>query len=158
VVQVDGLLLLHLMNEDWGHLGITSPLTVRRIDVAMQEYRLRFERKQVRRHAAPCALEENSGADFLLRSKEEVSHDCGGINMCFTVLHVFRRFPTRACIFKRTAIGIFPFISPLSVRGAQQAGDVDEENEGSDISGSDTPSELFDDDDMYDDDDVRKSQ
>ena len=47
ITQVDGLLLLHLMNEDWGHLGITSPLTVRRIDVAMQEYRLRFERKQV---------------------------------------------------------------------------------------------------------------
>eukprot|EP00752_Nemacystus_decipiens_P007166 g6417.t1 len=76
--KVDGLLLLHLMNEDWGHLGITSPLTVRRIDVAMQEYRLRFERKQ--------------------------------------------------------------------------AGDVEEE-EGSDVSGSDTPSELLDDDDMYDDDD-----
>lgn len=37
------------MNEDWGHLGIHSPLTVRRIDVAMQEYRIRFERKQVRR-------------------------------------------------------------------------------------------------------------
>ena len=35
-----------------------------------------------------------------------------------------------------------------------QAGDVDEE-EGSDVSGSDTPSELLDDDDMYDDDDVR---
>lgn len=45
--QVDGLLLLHLMNEDWGHLGIKSPLTVRRIDVAMHEYRIRFERKQV---------------------------------------------------------------------------------------------------------------
>ncbi|CAM9292067.1 unnamed protein product, partial [Laminaria digitata] len=45
--QVDGLLLLHLMNEDWGHLGIASPLIVRRIDVAMQEYRVRFERKQV---------------------------------------------------------------------------------------------------------------
>lgn len=40
---------------------------------------------------------------------------------------------------------------------AQQAGDVDEEDEGSDVSGSDTPSELLDDDDMYDDDDVRKS-
>ncbi|CAM9937495.1 unnamed protein product, partial [Pylaiella littoralis] len=77
--QVDGLLLLHLMNEDWGHLGIHSPLTVRRIDVAMQEYRLRFERKQ--------------------------------------------------------------------------AGDVDDENEGSDVSGSDTPSELLDDETMYDDDD-----
>lgn len=46
-MQVDGLLLLHLMNEDWGHLGIASPLIVRRIDVAMQEYRVRFERKQV---------------------------------------------------------------------------------------------------------------
>lgn len=46
-LQVDGLLLLHLMNEDWSHLGINSPITVRRIDVAMQEYRLRFERKQV---------------------------------------------------------------------------------------------------------------
>ncbi|CAM9710007.1 unnamed protein product, partial [Hapterophycus canaliculatus] len=77
--QVDGLLLLHLMNEDWLHLGINSPITVRRIDVAMQEYRLRFERKQ--------------------------------------------------------------------------AGDVDEEEEASDVSGSDTPSELLDDEDMYDDDD-----
>ena len=46
-MQVDGLLLLHLMNEDWGHLGISSPLIVRRLDVAMQEYRVRFERKQV---------------------------------------------------------------------------------------------------------------
>lgn len=35
------------MNEDWTYLGITSPLTIRRIDVAMQEYRLRFEHKQV---------------------------------------------------------------------------------------------------------------
>ncbi|CAM9178655.1 unnamed protein product, partial [Ectocarpus fasciculatus] len=77
--QVDGLLLLHLMNEDWGHLGIHSPLTVRRIDVAMQEYRIRFERKQ--------------------------------------------------------------------------AGDVDDEEDASDASGSDTPSELLDDDDVYDDDD-----
>lgn len=35
------------MNEDWGHLGIASPLIVRRLDIAMQEYRVRFERKQV---------------------------------------------------------------------------------------------------------------
>ena len=47
LLQVDGLLLLHLMNEDWGHLGIASPLIVRRLDIAMQEYRVRFERKQV---------------------------------------------------------------------------------------------------------------
>ena len=65
VVQVDGLLLLHLMNEDWGHLGINSPLTVRRIDVAMQEYRLRFERKQVGRPAAPCAIESSSRTSLI---------------------------------------------------------------------------------------------
>lgn len=47
LLQVDGLLLLHLMNDDWGHLGITSPLAVRRIDLAMQGYRSRYERKQV---------------------------------------------------------------------------------------------------------------
>lgn len=69
VVQVDGLLLLHLMNEDWGHLGITSPLTVRRIDVAMQEYRLRFERKQVRRRAA-------EGTRSRARSKETTEQIC----------------------------------------------------------------------------------
>lgn len=47
VCQVDGLLLLHLINKDWSCLGITSQLTARRIEVAMQPYRLRFEHKQV---------------------------------------------------------------------------------------------------------------
>ncbi|CAM9822157.1 unnamed protein product [Chrysoparadoxa australica] len=44
--KVDGILLLHLLGEDWVHLGIRSPLHVRRIDVAMQKYRLRFQNRQ----------------------------------------------------------------------------------------------------------------
>lgn len=47
--------------------------------------------------------------------------------------------------------------SPVRMHAHHQAGDVEEE-EGSDVSGSDTPSELLDDDDMYDDDDVRRNQ
>lgn len=43
------------------------------------------------------------------------------------------------------------------IHAHRQAGDIDEE-EGSDVSGSDTPSELLDDDDMYDDDDVRRRE
>jgi SAM domain (Sterile alpha motif) len=31
--RVDGLLLLHLVGPDWGHLGVTSPLDLRRIEV-----------------------------------------------------------------------------------------------------------------------------
>ncbi|CAM9206036.1 unnamed protein product, partial [Discosporangium mesarthrocarpum] len=84
--QVDGLLLLHLMNEDWVHLGVRSALHVRRIEVAMQKYRLRFEHKQA-------------------------------------------------------------------------GGDGDESDNFSDVSGSDTPSELLDEDDMYgDDNDIDSDQ
>lgn len=46
------------MNEDWAYLGINSPLAIRRIDVAMQEYRLRFEHKQVRTPAFSSTLAE----------------------------------------------------------------------------------------------------
>lgn len=44
--KVDGLLLLHLSREDWGYLGIKSPLHARRLEVAINKYRLRFEHKQ----------------------------------------------------------------------------------------------------------------
>ena len=66
------------------------------------------------------------------------------------------RFPTGACLGTRAAIARF-FVGTFFCRRALQAGDVDEEDEGSDVSGSDTPSELLDDDDMYDDDEVSKT-
>jgi SAM domain (Sterile alpha motif) len=33
--RVDGLLLLHLVGADWGHLGVTSALDLRRIEVTL---------------------------------------------------------------------------------------------------------------------------
>lgn len=67
---------------------------------------------------------------------------------------VFYRVPY--CCSVRQNRPLYIVDTVLLYSHALQAGDVDDEEDASDVSGSDTPSELLDDDDIYDDDDVRQ--
>jgi FKBP-type peptidyl-prolyl cis-trans isomerase len=58
--RVDGLLLLHMMGEDWGHMGVSSPLHVRRIGIEMQKYHMRYE---IKRQAKEAGQDTPTGSD-----------------------------------------------------------------------------------------------
>ncbi|CAM9368273.1 unnamed protein product, partial [Phaeothamnion confervicola] len=81
--MVDGLLLLHMAGEDWAHLGIKSALHVRRIEVAMQKYRLRFEEIQAGgdRDGESDNLSDMSASDTpseLLENEEDAQFEAEG--------------------------------------------------------------------------------
>ncbi len=44
---LDGLALLNMPREDFHDVGITNPLHVRRLQIALQPYKLKFKDKQM---------------------------------------------------------------------------------------------------------------
>ncbi len=45
-IGLDGLSLMNMSCEDFNDLGVTNPLHLRRLQIALQPYRLKFKDKQ----------------------------------------------------------------------------------------------------------------